>query len=377
MANVIHSNSLDYAFDYEDHRFDDYGAPITRDMVGDAYDPSLGDVLSSDLRVAGWDYAARHRHEMLRWRHLNNQGLPHVFGAVFYSGEIRAGKSLVMAARSRRYWISGGMSLSTDGNLFGRRLSYDEALEIFEEEGLSHFMLDVDEVHALLDRRAGAAWVNRLNRNGAAMFGKTRARGQYASAREWDVSLDVLAACDYWIYPERYYVQSAKFPPWCYIRTYRIKEPMRRPRKIDEFRPERPSRGIIPDEPMSPWMLYETAKLMDTWQRPAIAAALELTADEIRKRRKARADGERQAETSVDLIEALKQAVLAGNLDPKRRAAIPVNAVHIWASEQGYAGSISETREILKGKDALNSMYRVPVPNLLDMVGLRPKEQEE
>ncbi len=101
------------------------------------------------------------------------------------------------------------------------------------------------------------------------------------------------------IYPRPYRPHGVpRFPPWCYIQCSLIgPSPFQSGRLGDDYDvPRRLGRPRRKESPPIPLLtIYESAKLMDSWEKPDILAGIQTTAAEIKtSQRGAESPEERQ-----------------------------------------------------------------------------------
>ena len=375
----------------EDPAFEEIGIPMTRDMAGDAASPERGDVFSADARVAVYDRAHELRHDSLLYRHHNNKPIERDFGGWFLSGDLGSGKSVYCGAHLYAYYIFGLSVVHNATFLYGRRISGEEFVTIGEAE-LSNYAIFGDEIHSLVERMGAASWAHRLFRNSGALQRKDAVRAFFASAEEGDVGYPVLRACQWIKYP--YYwspgaldMSSGRgrsvprgrrrkgptLPPFCYVSAVKLgPNPVRKRRHIDEFIPNASGPGLSYEPLLDPALVYESAHLMDTWQKPSIAASMELTAQRLRAHRAGQDEdeGAMEAADGPDLWECITSAHRAGLIRLEGKRSVSIEHVNRGARLHGYQGDDQEFKTLLRAEDLLTQRGAVRVRDLRDMLEL-------
>lgn len=365
---------------------DEIGVRITRDMVGEAADPGRGDVYGNDQRVSAFDRAQELRHRALLWRKHNNRPPERDFGAWFISGEKGDGKSVYVSGHMYGAYILGYACISNASLLIGHRFSEADMVQIGDYE-LSNYYLFWDEIHATVERMGANAWSHRLFRNSGALQRKDSVRAFYASVEEDQVGLAVLKLCSWLKYPGFWAPDAVRrvgdrtvfvprhkrrkkptFPWFCYVKARRLGPwPYKARRMIDEYLPEhlRHRSSLSGENHVAPVIYHESTKLLDTWEKPSIAAAMDMTAASLRKSRQEREEAIEQAmPEGADLVDALREALHSGALDTNARS-IPSEHLLFAAAQHGFEGDLDEVKMITRGLNILNTKNWAPTEKLV------------
>ena len=340
------------------------GVKMTADFAAAAWDKDR-DAFSKDARVKAW--------ERIEERHQARKGEKRPFNhtALMISGDMGVGKSL-LAGRYCAYYYEQGMEVFSNSSLLiGTRIVATE-LYTFVEHLPSNAVLWIDEPHLLADRYAENSIRQRSLGNGMSLLRKMGTRLVFSTVHEERTAYSLKGPVETLIYPQRYRPRTRpKFPPWCYVRCTLIgPNPFQGRRMSDEWGITRPQGECrkVPRPPIPPLQLYETAKLIDSWEKPDILEGIRTTAKDIKDgvngvSQDQQMDAARQAEQQ--LMECLAAAINQGHDFGQRP--LPWQKVIRVAKLHGWGGQDKEGLYILKLTCGLDSQYRVRIPDLMGL----------
>ena len=293
------------------------GIFLDRAFAGMAWDKDR-DAFTQGERVRAWDN--------LNAQHELNKAMvrPYDHKNVLISGDKGVGKSLGAAALAMINYSQGMEVFSTASFLFGRRI---EAMDVFTmaESLPSNCVIFIDEAHSVADRYSENASRNRTLASSIALLRKNGIRLIWASVHEHAVAMSIKSEIDTLVYPATYRPADGKyaFPPWCYIYVNLIgPQPFRGRREADNWNIERFGGAVRKVRyPMPPAILYEAAKLMDSWAKPDIAAGLMISAADVKTRLEKNdvaVSAAQWFEKFQDLLKALVPVIRSGWAPTKR-----------------------------------------------------------
>ena len=261
------------------------GVKLERRYAGMAWDKAR-DAFSQKARVAAWDNLEA-QHE--RSKHLIAAGklkIAYNHANYLISGDKGAGKTLGAALLAMLNYAQGMDVFSTASFLFGHRI---EAMDIFTmaDSLPENCVIFVDEAHSVADRYSENSARNRTLGSSIALLRKNGVRLILASVAEHAVAQSIKSEIDTLVYPATYNPRKGhQYPPWCYIYANLIgPQPFRGRREADHHGIKRFGGDVkVTRRVLPPMLLYEAAKVMDTWAKPDIAAGLLTSADDVRKR---------------------------------------------------------------------------------------------
>ena len=336
------------------------GVPMRREWAGEAHDPQR-DAFSAETRLDAYDRLEA-QYEENREAH-QRRGYQH---AVFMlSGDVGCGETAIaMGAKAR----AAGMTVySTASYLFGRRINAVNAFRFAEDLDDKSFVF-IDETHSLADRYAEMSVRNRSLSNSFALIRKKGIIVVMASVHEGRVAPSMKSTIDSLIYPRTYRPgRRMRFPPWCYVRCSIIApQPFRSGRLGDEYDVPRqiakPHRREM--RPPPPLVIYEAAKLMDSWEKPNIPAGIQTTAAKIKNEQQEEGTPqeqqqmEQQQKKIMGFFGGVAKALNSGYKFPETTNLEWKLVVNV-ARQFGWVGEDKEALDIIKTVLGLNSQYKV------------------
>ena len=253
---------------------------MRREWAGEAHGPQR-DAFSAETRLDAYDRLEA-QYEENREAH-QRRGYQH---AVFMlSGDVGCGKTAIATAMGAKARAAGMTVYSTASYLFGQCVNAGNAFRFAEDLDDKSFDF-IDEAHSLADRYAEMSVRNRSLSNSFALIRKKGIIVVMASVHEGRVAPSMKSTIDSLIYPRTYRPRRRmRFPPWCYVRCSIIApQPFRSGRLGDEYDVPRQTANPHRREMRPPpsLVIYEAAKLMDSWEKPNIPAGIQTTAAKIR-----------------------------------------------------------------------------------------------
>ena len=314
------------------------GVFLDRAFAGMAWDKDR-DAFTQAERFRAWDN--------LYAQHMLNKAMlkPYDHKNILISGDKGVGKSLGAAALAMLNYSQGMEVFSTASFLFGRRI---EAMDVFTmaESLPPNCVVFIDEAHSVADRYSENASRNRTLASSIALLRKNGIRLIWASVHEHAVAMSIKSEIDTLVYPATYWPSDGKYayPPWCYVYVNLIgPQPFRGRREADNWNIERFGGAVKKTRrAMPPGLLYEAAKLMDSWAKPDIAAGLMVSAADVRNRLEKNDDAVAASEWR-DKFEVLLRALVPAI----RSGWNPTKRVH-W---RAILGELSKQKEPFKLTD--------------------------
>ena len=147
-------------------------------------------------------------------------------------------------------------------------------------------VLWIDEPHLLADVYGEPSIRQRTLSNGFSLLRKMGVRVIFSTVHEERTARSLKAHIQTMVYPRRYRpATKPKFPPWCYLRLTLIgPNPFAGRRLSDEWGIPRPQGDcrVVERPPIPPLDIYETAKLIDSWEKPDILEGIRTSAQDIK-----------------------------------------------------------------------------------------------
>ena len=318
-------------------------------------DPAIpGVFLTSEFAAMAWDEDRdqfTREQRVAAWHNLNAQHMlrrhekrPYSYCNFMISGDKGVGKTALAAMLAMLNYAQGMEVFSTASLLFGHRI---DAMDVFTmaESLPANCTVFVDEAHSVADRYSENATRNRTLASSIALLRKNGVRLIFASVHEHAVAMSIKSELDTLIYPALYSPKELNYPPWCYVKTHLIgPQPFRGRREADNWEIRRfggdvKKRTIF----MPPHLLFEAAKVMDTFAKPDIAAGIMTSAADVRQRLE-----QREEEVDAEVWQR-KQNVLLQQLIPVIRSGwYPEKRVH-WRAI--YGEMIKQSQTALREKE--------------------------
>lgn len=351
------------------------GVPMSREWAGEAHDEKR-DAFSKKMRLTAWD---KLEEEFQDYKDLDR---PYQDSVVMLSADRGEGKTLIAGLMGARARAQGMEVFSNASFLFGTRITAEEVFT-FAESLPDNCFIFLDEAHTLVDRYSEQSLRNRTLANSLSLLRKKGCRMVLASVHEETVAMSLKSNVQSLVIPRKYRPSGRpKFPPWCYVRTILIgPDPFRGRRLSDSWgvpRPRGPTRKIT-RPPIEPLMLYEAAKLIDTWEKPSILAGINTTADKIREQggqttqQKIEARLEEVNVNRQSFLAALATDMSAGNVYSEQKT-VDWRVIALAAQRGGFIGDDKAAKEVMKLIPGLmNTRYAVRIEILETFFG-RPDE---
>ena len=343
------------------------GVKMTADFAAAAWDPER-DAFTKQNRVDAWD--------RIEDRHQARKDLKKPFNhsALMVSGDMGVGKSLIAGRYAAHYYEQGMSVYSNASLLFGTRIVATE-LYTFIEQMEPNSVLWIDEPHLLADRYGENSIRQRSLSNCMSLLRKMGIRVIFSTVHEERTAYSLKGPVETLIYPQRYRPRTRhpKFPPWCYVQCTLIgPNPFQGRRMSDEWgivRPQGECRKVV-RPPIPPLQIYQTAKLIDSWEKPDILEGIRTTAQDIRNgvgRLSQEQVLSAAAQAEQFFKECIANAINMGHDFGNRP--LPWQQVVRAAKSYGWRGEDKAGLKILKVvlKSGLDSQYKVRIPDLMDL----------
>ena len=344
------------------------GETMTRDHAA-IHDPR--DVIGPDRRVAEHDRTCRLRSyadaSMLGWD----------FEIQLFGGEKEAGKTLMAVERARQFYLRGGYVFHNTSLTFGKRLTGIEIIT-FAAEIPHHSMVVVDEAHVMFEAVTSAKI--RLVLNGFSILRHIGCEIVLISTSERQIHPAVLAEVRTVLYPKlpRYHISDPWPPMWCHktadlVGPFPFKHHSRIGDQYGVGRKRKSRRWPMIPSP-SPYEIWRSAHLYDSWAEPDLAEGMHTTVDVLRKATDPKS-GSYDLQADADAFYASIDAQLDSGVTLGKRL-VPWEFIVQLARDGGWEppASIPDQRgkeglSIIKAFLPLSSMYRVPPDELLALLG--------
>ena len=265
----------------EDIQPDDVGVAVEEDHIEMVYDRSE-DVHSLDMKIR----AFREQEELYQANRDKPPLSQDNHCIYFMTGERGDGKSNAASSLAHIFRSQHGYEVYSTGSLLmGRRIAPVESLTFMKSLPRKSVVF-TDEAHTILDSYADAAYRNRAASDSVAMMRKRKIIFILASMKEHRVSSLIKEDVQWLVRPEKSAPSSGvwQFPPFCY-RVNRVAgpRPWRGKTRLEQLGFPLPGQKLqVRTKSVSPLLLYESSKLLDTYDEPELLAAMNLDAAAIR-----------------------------------------------------------------------------------------------
>ena len=266
----------------KDIKPEDVGVAIEEDHIEMVYDRS-DDVHSLDMKIGKF----REQEELYQI----NRSRPPLSEAehciYFMTGERGDGKSNAACALAHTFRTQYGYEVYATGSLLmGRRISPVDSLTFMKSLPRKSVVF-TDEAHTILDAYADAAYRNRAASDSVAMMRKRKIIFILASMKEHRVSSLIKEDVHWLVRPEKRapYDGVYRLPTFCYrINRVAGPRPWRGKTRLEQLGFPLPGQKLkVRTKTVAPALLYESSKLLDTYDEPELLAAMNLDADAIRE----------------------------------------------------------------------------------------------
>ena len=238
-------------------------------------------------------------------------------------------------------------------------------------------VLWIDEPHLLADVYGEPSIRQRTLSNGFSLLRKMGVRVIFSTVHEERTARSLKAHIQTMVYPRRYRPSTKpKFPPWCYLRMTLIgPNPFAGRRLSDEWGIPRPQGDcrVVERPPIPPLDIYETAKLIDSWEKPDILEGIRTSAQDIKNSvgqmsQAQTMEAEQVAEQALKetLATAINSGFDFGQHDPRPRPIFWQKLLRV-ARQYGWQGNDKEGRTMLRILCGYDSQYRVKITDLMDL----------
>ena len=279
---------------------EDVGVAIEEDHIEMVYDRSE-DVHSLDMKIAKF-----REQEQLYQQNRDRPPLADSEHCIYFmTGERGDGKSNAASALAHIFRTQHGYEVYATGSLLqGRRISAIDSLT-FMKSLPRKAVVFTDEAHTILDSYADQAYRNRAASDSVAMMRKRKIIFILASMKEHRVSSLIKEDVQWLVRPEKTRPHDGvyRLPPFCYrINRVAGPRPWRGKTRMEQLGFPLPGSKLrIRPKTVSPALLYESSKLLDTYDEPELLAAMNLDADVIREHKSGAESGDPMYEVSLAL----------------------------------------------------------------------------
>ena len=287
----------------EDIKPEDVGVAIEEDHIEMVYDRSE-DVHSLDMKIAKF-----REQEAMYQQNRDRPPLPQDEHCIYFmTGERGDGKSNAACALAHLFRTIYGYEVYCTGSLLmGRRISAIDSLTFMKSLPRKAVVFS-DEAHTILDSYADAAYRNRAASDSVAMMRKRKIIFILASMKEHRVSSLIKEDVQWLVRPERIAPHDGvyRLPPFCYrINRVAGPRPWRGKTRLEQLGFPLPGQKLkVRTKTVAPSLLYESSKLLDTYDEPDLLAAMNLDANAIREHKAGAESGDPMYDVAVALSEA-------------------------------------------------------------------------
>ena len=279
---------------------EDVGVAIEEKHIEMVYDRSE-DVHSLDMKIAKF----REQEDMYQANRDRPPLSEDEHCIYFITGERGDGKSNAASALAHLFRSQHGYEVYATGSLLmGRRISAIDSLTFMKSLPRKSVVF-TDEAHTILDSYADAAYRNRAASDSVAMMRKRKIIFILASMKEHRVSPLIKEDVQWLIRPERIQPHDGVYqlPPFCYrINRVAGPRPWRGKTRFEQLGFPLPGRKLkVRTKTVSPALLYESSKLLDTYDEPDLLAAMNLDANAIREHKAGAESGDPMYEIGLAL----------------------------------------------------------------------------
>ena len=291
----------------EDISPEDVGVAIEEDHIEMVYDRSE-DVHSLDMKINKF-----REQEQMYQQNRDRPPLPQDEHCIYFmTGERGDGKSNAASALAHIFRSQHGYEVYATGSLLmGRRIAPVESLT-FMKSLPRKAVVFTDEAHTILDAYADAAYRNRAASDSVAMMRKRKIIFILASMKEHRVSPLIKEDVQWLVRPEKIGPPGGvyRLPPFCYrINRVAGPRPWRGKTRMEQLGFPLPGQKLrVRTKTVSSALLYESSKLLDTYDEPDLLAAMNLDASAIREHKA----GAGAADPLYEVAVALSKAWNAG-----------------------------------------------------------------
>lgn len=261
---------------------EDVGVAVEEDHIEMVYDREA-DVHSLDMKIAKF----REQEQL----YVQNRDRPPLSDdehcIYFMTGERGDGKSNAACALAHIFRTQYGYEVYATGSLLmGRRIAPVDSLTFMKSLPRKSLVF-TDEAHTILDAYADAAYRNRAASDSVAMMRKRKIIFILASMKEHRVSPLIKEDVQWLVRPEKAAAPDGRyqFPPFCYrINRVAGPRPWRGKTRLEQLGFPLPGQKLkVRTKSVSPLLLYNSSKLLDTYDEPELLAAMSLDAAAIRE----------------------------------------------------------------------------------------------
>ena len=273
---------------------DDLGTRMTEEHVELAFDPTV-DAFSLDQRIAAYRNLEAQHQEAKKAIHAGQWRPPRDFWIYICAGDVGDHKTHVATAIYAALYAWGMDFIHNASHLFGVRAD-PVHIYTFAKNLPRHSLVSVDEAHSVLSIYRENADRNVYFNDGLAFIRKLNCKVILASAFDRRISRSAKDMCVTVLIPwQAPLPPRAKYPAFCYVWDNVITPYPYSERGIrDEYEiPRRMGHALPRTNGMhSPRTMWEAAKLMDSFETPDLAYAIEMNAAKIREALKGAGPGE-------------------------------------------------------------------------------------
>ena len=353
---------------------------MRREWAGEAHDPQR-DAFSAETRLDAYDRLEA-QYEENREAH-QRRGYQH---AVFMlSGDVGCGKTAIATAMGAKARAAGMTVYSTASYLFGQRINAVNAFRFAEDLEDKSFVF-IDEAHSPADRYAEMSVRNRSLSNSFALIRKKGIIVVMASVHEGRVAPSMKSTIDsLHLSPDLPAQEADALSPLVLHPVQHHRAPAipvgavgRRVRRAPADSKPAPTGDAAPP----PLVIYEAAKLMDSWEKPNILAGIQTSAAKIKDSQQREEGtpqeqqqqmGKRQ-ERILEFFSGVAKALNSGYKFPETTNLEWKLVVNV-ARQFGWVGEDKEALDIIKTVLGLTSQYKVNREAMLRQ--FRPRSSDD